>query len=634
MNVKVKSKISKRLYVIISLTLLSAILRLPSLDSPLDVDEGISFHDYAFSSWAKLFLEYKDGNQHTLFSALSRISVGFFGTNEIAYRLPVFLAGVFSIPLLYRVTFLFFSSEATAGLACYLLAFSTPHLGYSQNGRGYALSIFFSLALIFAVSKLLERKSVWLWGGLLTGFGFFLVLSVPSNIFFLMAAALFYFTVAWGIKGEKTKQFFDQKLIINSVPFLVMAGLVLGYIYVIYPGLRRNVEYYGQEMRLSNFLSIFTFLVSPWGLWLYLIFAFGLLNLKVEKKLLPFLCLFFTPLVLILISGFVGPPRVYIYLLPFVLMLVARGIVGFFSQINKRYGKKMEHILTAGFCICLAVQPTLSLIKYYPSRYHRKISTIDTAIQVRSYVAENVLSNTLIVIPYRDKTLLHYLEDRIIDNMIDILFTGKVSKIVFIGHQNIQPQEFPLRQLYQNQSMPLRKQYFELIEEIGNVKIYNFAVKISHFIPPVFDPDYEGKLTFQKSKDITIENIEDPKVIGRQALVIRNKTKKEFLLGSRQIKTVDIKSDYAYLLFAFFRGYPQGSGALLHSLENDWPPQFAYLNEHQKVHRFGKSDKYWQMVFLLSPLRKGKHSFQEVINLLAEENSHFDGFQSFILRKE
>ena len=162
---RVKSKISKRLYVIISLTLLSAILRLPSLGSPLDMDEGMSFHDYAFSSWAKLFLEYKDGNQHTLFSALSRISMGFFGTNEIAYRLPVFLAGVFSIPLFYRVSLLFFSSETTAGLACYLLAFSIPHLGYSQDGRGYTLSIFFALALTFAVSKLLERKSVWLWGG-------------------------------------------------------------------------------------------------------------------------------------------------------------------------------------------------------------------------------------------------------------------------------------------------------------------------------------------------------------------------------------------------------------------------------------------------------------------------------------
>ena len=264
MNMRVKSKISKRLYVIISLTLLSAILRLPSLGSPLDMDEGMSFHDYAFSSWAKLFLEYKDGNQHTLFSALSRISMGFFGTNEIAYRLPVFLAGVFSIPLLYRVSLLFFSSETTAGLACYLLAFSTPHLGYSQDGRGYALSIFFALALMFAVSKLLERKSVWLWGGLLTGFGFFLVLSVPSNIFFLVAAALFYFSVGWGIKGEKIKQFFDQKLIINSVPFLVMAGLVLGYIYVIYPDLRKNVEYSGQEVRLSNFLAICKFLVSPW----------------------------------------------------------------------------------------------------------------------------------------------------------------------------------------------------------------------------------------------------------------------------------------------------------------------------------------------------------------------------------
>jgi hypothetical protein len=40
----------KKLLVVALLTLLVALLRLPAIGSPLDIDEGISFLDYGFSS--------------------------------------------------------------------------------------------------------------------------------------------------------------------------------------------------------------------------------------------------------------------------------------------------------------------------------------------------------------------------------------------------------------------------------------------------------------------------------------------------------------------------------------------------------------------------------------------------------
>lgn len=631
MNWSYKTGMNKKILIIVFLTLLTASLRLPTLGSPLDIDEGISFHDFSFSPWGKLLLEYKDGNQHTLFSVLSRISMGLFGVNEISFRLPVFFAGVFAVPLLYMVSLSLLGSEIAAGFSCLLLAFSIPHLGYSQDGRGYSLSVFFALVIAFAVLKLLKRKNILFWGSLLTLSGFCMVITLPSNIFFLPAIFLFYVLTIWNEIGE-AKKFFNKKLVVSLVPFLILICMAMGYFYVIYPGLKQNVGYYGQEIALNKFLDVFKFLVSPWGFWIFLVLVFGILSLISKKMILPFFFLFLTPVALILASGFMGPPRVYIYLLPFVLLIIAQGFARLISGISLGSTNKTQYILIAGICICISIQPVLNLVKYYPTRYERKISTINSALKVSHYVAENFPSNTLIVIPYRDKTLLHYLEDRIINDMIDIVFEGKINKMVFIGNQHIQPQNFPLKPYYPGHSILLNERLFKLNKEIGNTRVYDFGAKISSFIPSEFDPDYEGKLNLHKNRDITIGNTKDSKMAGSQALFIKNRAKSEILIGSKDIKLVDIKTDNAYLLFAYARGYPQGSKALLYSLNDEWPPAISYLNEHQKVHKFG-SDLYWQLVFLISPLRRGQQSFQEVIHLLGEETSYFDVFQSYILQK-
>ncbi len=564
-----------------------------------------------------------------MFSALSRISMQLFGINEIAFRLPVFLAAVLAVPLLYTVSLILLSSESAATFSCYLLAFSSPHLAYSQDGRGYALSVFFALAVVCAVLKLLDRKNVWLWGSLLTGFGFCMVLSIPSNVFFLIASVLFYVIAACSNRGEG-ESFFNKKLLINFIPFFFLFTLVLGYFYVIYPGLSQNAGYYGQEITPSKFIEVSEFLVSPWGSWLYIILAFALLRLKSNKKILPFICFFITPVILIMMSGFIGPARVYIYLLPFVLMLIAQGLVDFSLQAKKICHKKMEYITMAGFCIGLVVQPALSLMNYYPERDNRKISTIDSAMQISSYVADNFPSNTLIIIPNRDKTLLRYLDDRIIDNMTDIFSQGLLNKVVFIGHRDIGPHEFPLRQYYPGHKIPLKEEFFELTKEIGNVRIYNFARSIARFIPSTFDPDYEVQLQLQRISGIQIESKGGSSIVGRSALSINNETGKESILTSQQIKLVDIKMDEAYLLYVFARRYLEGSKAMLLSSKDTMPPAIAYLNEHQRGFNFDNSNIFWEVVYLLSPVNKGRQQFKEVFHL-AEGESNFDGFQSFLL---
>ena len=117
------------------LVLLAALLRLPTLGSPLLEDEGITFNRYIGLPWNLILLHYSETNQHSLFILIADVCIKLFGKNEIAYRIPSFLAGMFSVVLVYRVSLDWLKSRPTAVTAAVLLSFSTIHVKYSQEGR-------------------------------------------------------------------------------------------------------------------------------------------------------------------------------------------------------------------------------------------------------------------------------------------------------------------------------------------------------------------------------------------------------------------------------------------------------------------------------------------------------------------
>jgi len=77
-----------KFYVVSGLVILAALLRLPTLGSPLMEDEGIMFSRYSGLPWDTLLLKYDTTNQHTLYLLLSDFCISLFGKNEIAFRLP------------------------------------------------------------------------------------------------------------------------------------------------------------------------------------------------------------------------------------------------------------------------------------------------------------------------------------------------------------------------------------------------------------------------------------------------------------------------------------------------------------------------------------------------------------------
>ena len=172
-------------WVISSIVVFSVALRLPTLGSPLIEDEAISFNRYIDVPWKDLIFNYDDPNQHTLFLLLSKFCIWIFGESEITYRLPSFLAGVLSIPLVYRLGLLIKIPSSSALVSALLMGLSWPHLKYSLEGRSYALTIFLVLLVTYSMLQYLNSFR-WTWGSVLIGSGIAMAVALPSNLFFFM----------------------------------------------------------------------------------------------------------------------------------------------------------------------------------------------------------------------------------------------------------------------------------------------------------------------------------------------------------------------------------------------------------------------------------------------------------------
>ena len=178
-----QTSLENKFWAIAGLVLLSIALRLPTLGSPLIEDEAISFNRYIDVPWKDLVFYYHDTNQHTLFLLFSKLSIWVFGESEIIFRLPSFLAGVLSIPLIYRLGLLIKIPRSSALISALLMGLSWPHLKYSLEGRGYALTIFLVLLATYSTVQYLN-SSRWVWGSVLIGSSFAIAITLPSNLFF------------------------------------------------------------------------------------------------------------------------------------------------------------------------------------------------------------------------------------------------------------------------------------------------------------------------------------------------------------------------------------------------------------------------------------------------------------------
>lgn len=125
---------------------------------------------------------------HALYFALVHLALG-FGSTELYLRLPSFVLGSVSIPLLYLVVRPWLGRGVALGAAA-LIAVSPFHVYYSQEARPYAALLCFGLVALACLQRLRAGPRPWLWGaGAALGIAAMLY-THPVALFFLPVLVL------------------------------------------------------------------------------------------------------------------------------------------------------------------------------------------------------------------------------------------------------------------------------------------------------------------------------------------------------------------------------------------------------------------------------------------------------------
>ena len=626
----------KEFQIILGLIIFAAALRIPTLGSPLIEDEAISFNRYIDVPWQKLIFFYQDTNQHTLFLLISKFFIWVFGETEIIYRLPSFLFGVLSIPLMYRLGLVMKFSRSAAVLAALLMTLSWPHLKYSMEARGYGITIFLVLLVIFSAIQLLNN-SRWVWGGVLIGSGFAITMALPSNLFFLGSLTIFTIMDGW-FESEKSRLNI-KKLLWVIIPQLIMFALIAVYFLVIYEQLKYGKDIQPQSLDGKRIFEIGELLVAPWGFFMYLFFTIGAWRLRGARERIVFASIFFIPMILTVITGALGYARIYIYWLPFIFLLSAYGMTEVIVWLKKKTGK-LVYGLGVGVIFFLVFLPAKKINEYFESRNNGSLVvagpnvTMSEAAKMAVWINENISRNNLIVISVggpESSVLNKYMNKKVLERMTYFSRGGILEKIIFIAHQDMPPDEYPFIPMVQERILRLPSSLVNKIHSIGNLGVYELNLKVEKLIPPTFDPDYEGKIGNSNISKVNIRQVETPRVLGKKALHIENNSGNSMDIISPVVKGVDITEDHAYLLYVFITDFQPFKNVSVHLAEKgNWPPSLGYLNPLLGIFTVKGQDTVWNIFYSLSPLSKGRHFFQERIGI-QKGNNYYDGLQSYLL---
>ncbi|HIB42942.1 MAG TPA: hypothetical protein EYO37_03040 [Nitrospina sp.] len=465
------------------LSLFFALLCLPGLTAPIHGDEAVTYLEHIVSSPFQLLFNYSGPNQHTLFTILSNSLMRIFGENEIIFRFPVFVASIFSIFVIYHLGQSFWNKKV-ATIASLLIIGSYHHLNWAQNGRGYALNELLALTCVLGITLLLDKKPNK--GALVLIFsGFALCLTLPSNAYFLPGCGIATLVVMWRLKKTEGSVFWfllGKKLL----PFIFLMILTVGYFFTIYDDLVRGIETYKNflngyknaettEVTLAQFYQIIRDLARPWGLWFYIPVLYGIWTLnKIQRSF--FLILLGTPPLLVVLSGILGPPRTYIFMFPFLILLAALGIergTRFLFHYKSHYFRK---ILIATLCLVFLIPSVLNHSQNYQATTKIKYATMDESRKAHRHLQKKISKNELLVIPVDDMALRRTLAPLIAEQMLHVFKNGRLDKITFIGHQDAQASYIhPHDDIY---PAALPDTFVKVITNIGKVRIHRMNVKV------------------------------------------------------------------------------------------------------------------------------------------------------------
>lgn len=361
------------LIALLAITTIALLMRLALVSRPFRYDEAYTFVAFALRPLRYLIADYHLPNNHVFHSVLVHFSEQLFGAESWAIRLPVLLAGVLSIPAVYLAAKSLYDRNI-ALLSAGFSAASWTMIDYSTNARGYMLIGLFSL-LIFSLGEYLRRKvnlAAWFLVIVFSVLGFY---TLPTMLypFGMLLDWLFLSYLFKDVNPAYGRSFLVYLIVAVSaiasltlllyLPIFQTSGVeaVIGNRWVSSLGWEAFVESVPVRIRTMGFLWS-QGLTRVGGILLILGPLLSLVfHRRVARQRVPTLLASILALAVMLSIQRVAPlAKVWLFLLPFLFIWTAAGILGSFyalpsgEKLKSSPGKKLVIAFTLSV-VCLTV---------------------------------------------------------------------------------------------------------------------------------------------------------------------------------------------------------------------------------------------------------------------------------------
>ncbi|MEZ4414399.1 MAG: glycosyltransferase family 39 protein [Gemmatimonadota bacterium] len=331
------------IWAVVALTGLAALARWINLDGGLWVDEMYSLVESYRVPFGQLLTTFTGDTQHPFYSLLANRAVAWLGESNRVIRLPAFLAGVATVPMVYHLGRRFVT-RGEALSAALLLAVSYHHVWFSQNARGYTIIALMTVLSTEFLLRILEgeRWRAVVAYGLVVGLGAYTHLT-------MVFVAVAHLLVLLGLQLVPDSEGHRFRTWMRPLAALVLSGLITLLLYA--PMMRDVLHFFLNRPSQLRGISTPAWAVAELGRVLSTgvgagpgllaggtLFAVGLAS-YLRRRPLAF-ALFVVPGVVTIAGALLARgtmyPRFFFFLVGFAMLVLARGVFATSSFLAER----------------------------------------------------------------------------------------------------------------------------------------------------------------------------------------------------------------------------------------------------------------------------------------------------------
>ncbi|MGH7795555.1 MAG: glycosyltransferase family 39 protein [Candidatus Binatia bacterium] len=353
------------------------IVRAYFLTQPVRYDEAYTFLNFVNGNLSRLF-DYPYPNNHVLHTILVKLSTIVWGAHPPSIRIPAFLAGIASIPLMFCLARILLNERS--GIFATVAMSVFPYLVlYSTIARGYSMIVFLTLALILVAA--LTAKTPSIAASVILSIIAALGLSTIPSMAFAVAGVYLWLACLLFINGNKLRRILHDFAIPCAIMTAGLAAVLYTPVILVSKGIDPllNNEYVAAQPSAEFFSEVYSHLTATLAdfsrdiagpvLWIGVaLMAIGTYSAARRRDWAMLLLL---PSVLagsgllFLLKHAIPFSRTWIFLIPIALILANAGLALCVEAFSMNTQRSIHRgIVFGGACYAVFLISTNAILKY------------------------------------------------------------------------------------------------------------------------------------------------------------------------------------------------------------------------------------------------------------------------------